>query len=78
MAGISGGRVRMPSITEAEYRLHAAECLELAERMSDPNDKALLIQMAQKFFELANKAERLESTSAASIIGSNAAENSSS
>jgi hypothetical protein len=42
----------------AEYRLHAAECLELAERVADPADKARLIKMAQDFFELANKVER--------------------
>jgi hypothetical protein len=46
----------MPSA--AEYRLHAAECLELAERLSDPDDKARLLNMAQAFFELANKFEQ--------------------
>jgi len=46
----------MPSA--AEYRLHAAECLELAERVSDPDDKARLLNMAQAFFELANKLEK--------------------
>jgi hypothetical protein len=48
----------MPSA--AEYRLHAAECLELAERVSDPDDKARLIEMAQGFVELADKLERRE------------------
>jgi len=43
-----------------ECRLYAAECLELAERVSNPEDKARLIQMAQAFFELANKLERVD------------------
>jgi hypothetical protein len=49
----------------AEYRLHAAECLELAERVADPADRARLIKMAQDFFELANKLERAETSSTA-------------
>jgi hypothetical protein len=47
----------------AEYRLHTAECLELAERVADPADKARLIKMAQDFFELANRLERAETSS---------------
>ncbi len=50
----------MPLPLAAEYRLHAAECLALAERVSDPNDKARLIEIAQKFFELATKLEQHE------------------
>jgi hypothetical protein len=38
-----------------EYRRHAAECLRVAQRVSDPNDKALLIQMAERWRELAEK-----------------------
>jgi hypothetical protein len=41
-----------------EYRRHAAECLRVAQRVSDPNDKALLIQMAQRWRELAEKIEK--------------------
>jgi hypothetical protein len=52
------------SSSAAEYRLHAAECLELAERVTGPADKARLIRMAQDFFELANKLERAEASSA--------------
>ena len=59
---VSGGRGRMPA-SAAEYRLHAAECLELAKRISGQEDKARLIMMAQAFFELANKLERLEPSS---------------
>jgi hypothetical protein len=51
------------SSSAAEYRLHAAECLELAERVADPADKARLIKMAQDFFELANKLERAAASS---------------
>jgi hypothetical protein len=38
-----------------EYRRHAAECLRVAQRVSDLNDKALLIQMAERWRELAEK-----------------------
>jgi hypothetical protein len=51
------------SSSAAENRLHAAECLELAERVADPADKARLVKMAQDFFELANKLERAETSS---------------
>jgi hypothetical protein len=49
----------MPA-SAAQYRLHAAECLELAERTPDPSDKARLITMAQSFLELAHKLELFE------------------
>jgi hypothetical protein len=49
----------MPA-SPTEYRRHAAECLELAERISEPTDKARLITMAQSFLELAHKLEFLE------------------
>jgi hypothetical protein len=42
----------------SEYRRYAAECLALAERLSDPADKSRLVQMAQAFLEFANKNER--------------------
>jgi hypothetical protein len=41
-----------------EYRRHAAECLRVAQRVSDPNDKALLVQMAERWRELAEKVEK--------------------
>jgi hypothetical protein len=44
----------------AEYRRYAAECLALADRLSDPDDKARLIAMAQAFLELANKQEKTD------------------
>ena len=40
-----------------EYRRHAAECLRVAQRVTNPNDKALLIQMAENWRELAEKFE---------------------
>ena len=46
----------MPSAND--YRRYSAECLALAERVTDSADKARLIQMAQAFLELANKQEQ--------------------
>ena len=45
-----------------EYRRHAAECLRVAQRVSDPNDKALLIQMAERWRELAEKVAKNDET----------------
>ena len=39
-----------------EYRRYAAECLALAQRAQDPNDRARLLEMAHAFNELAAKA----------------------
>ena len=41
-----------------DYRRYAAKCLSLAQEISDPSDKAALVQMAQKWRELAQKAEK--------------------
>jgi hypothetical protein len=40
-----------------DYRRHAAECVRLAQHSSSPGDKAALIEMAQKWRELADRAE---------------------
>lgn len=40
-----------------DYRRYAAECVALAQRMSDPADKAHMLQMAQAWRELAEKHE---------------------
>ena len=40
-----------------EYRRYAAECLALAQRALNPNDRARLLEMANAFNELAAKAE---------------------
>jgi hypothetical protein len=40
-----------------EYRRLAAECLEAAERMSLREDRSRLMEMAQRWLDLARKAE---------------------
>ena len=40
-----------------EYRLYAAECLRVAQQIQNPNDKTMLLDMAQKWQALAAKAE---------------------
>jgi len=42
----------------AEYRHYAAECLRVAHQSNDPNDKSLLLEMAQRWRELADRVER--------------------
>jgi hypothetical protein len=41
-----------------EYRRYAAECVRVAQTTSNPNDKQMMLDMAQKWRELAEKAER--------------------
>jgi len=41
----------------AEYRRQAAACLEVAERMSLRDDRARMLEMAQHWLELAQRAE---------------------
>ena len=48
------------SNTADEYRWYAAECMALAERVTDPADKARLVQMAQAFLELADRRHKVE------------------
>ena len=43
--------------TEA-YRGHAAQCLWIAERTADPQDRASLVSMAQAWLLLARQAEK--------------------
>ena len=40
-----------------QYKRRAAECVRMAERTGDPEDKALLLQMAQTWLRLAERAE---------------------
>jgi hypothetical protein len=40
-----------------DYRRYAAECLALAQRAPDQNDRARLLEMAHAFNELAAKAD---------------------
>jgi hypothetical protein len=37
-----------------EYKSKAAQCLELAQRIGDTNSKAMLLEMAQRWVELAD------------------------
>ena len=41
----------------AEYRRKAAMCLTVAERMSLDSDRAMMLEMAQNWLELAQRAE---------------------
>ncbi|MEA2938755.1 MAG: hypothetical protein QOC56_2259 [Alphaproteobacteria bacterium] len=41
-----------------EYRKYAAECVRVAQLTDNPQDKALLLVMATKWRELADKIER--------------------
>ena len=40
-----------------KYRRYAAECLRIARTTQDPREKATLLAMADKWRELADKAE---------------------
>ena len=49
-----------------EYRRHAAECLAIADdTTTNPNNKILLIAMAQAWLRLAQQAERSDATDTA-------------
>jgi hypothetical protein len=39
------------------YRGYAAECVRLAQHLPDPADKALLVEMAEKWIRMAECAE---------------------
>jgi hypothetical protein len=43
------------------YRRRAAECLALAQRISDPNDKAKMLEIAEAWRRLAEWADAQES-----------------
>jgi hypothetical protein len=48
-------------MTRAEmYRSHAAECVALAQKAQNPEDRARLLQMAQAWRELAERHEANE------------------
>jgi hypothetical protein len=44
--------------TADDFRRFSANCFTFGERVSDPADKARLIEMAQKFLELAWEQEQ--------------------
>jgi hypothetical protein len=41
-----------------DFRRYSANCLSFAEHVTDPDDKARLLEMAQAFLELAIKQEQ--------------------
>jgi hypothetical protein len=43
-----------------DYARYAAECVRVAQKTPNPRDKALLLDMAQKWRELARKLEAEE------------------
>ncbi|MGH6770873.1 MAG: hypothetical protein ACRECO_17835 [Xanthobacteraceae bacterium] len=43
-----------------KYKRRAAECVRMAERAANPEDKVLLLQMADTWLRLAEKAEDRE------------------
>ncbi len=43
-----------------EFRRYAAECLRVAQETSAAHDKAVLLEMAQRWRELADRVERVE------------------
>ena len=47
-----------------ELRRYATRCLTLAQRADDPNDKARLLQMAEAWRQLADKAAAKAATAA--------------
>ena len=51
------GRIRLPPFSAIDYRRYAAECVRLAQRIEDPDDKARMLDMAETFRELADKYE---------------------
>ena len=52
-----------------EFRRYSANCLAFAEKVSNPDDKARLIEMAQEFLELAMKQEQRDLQSAEDDAG---------
>jgi hypothetical protein len=45
-----------------EYRRYAAECVCVAQTTNNPSDKAMMLEMAQKWRELAERSERESDT----------------
>ncbi|HTS41339.1 MAG TPA: hypothetical protein VMH84_12460 [Xanthobacteraceae bacterium] len=44
--------------SSAQYRRYAADCVRVAQTIHDPADKAMLLQMAKIWIDLAEKAEK--------------------
>jgi hypothetical protein len=50
----------------AVYRLHAAHCTELAQRISDPKGRLSLLEMSRMWLRLAELSEAVQSEAAVS------------
>ena len=50
----------------ADFRRQAAACIEVAQRMSLLEDRALMTEMAQRWLDLAQQAEAVEGAQASS------------
>ena len=46
----------------ATYKLHAANCIEIAQRVTDPNSRLSLLAMAQSWLKLAEQAVKNSET----------------
>jgi len=50
-------QMEKPNGTAEEYRKMAADCIEVAQRMSLKDDRARMMEMAQRWLDLARQAE---------------------
>ena len=51
-----------PDELVATYRLHAANCIEIAQRVTDPESRLSLLAMAQSWLKLAEQAVKNSET----------------
>jgi hypothetical protein len=51
-------RIEVPVMATNEYRLHAAECLSIADDITSPKHKLVLIAMAEAWLRLARRVEQ--------------------
>jgi hypothetical protein len=49
--------VGLVAVTAEEYQQRAADCLRVAQQMTNPANKALLLEMAQAWARLAEQAQ---------------------
>lgn len=61
--GYSGSAGSIPMATVERYRHYAAECVRLARQSTNPMEKDLLLQMAEQWRKLADRAEQDEKKS---------------
>jgi hypothetical protein len=51
-----------PNELVATYQLHAADCIEIAQRTTDPKSRLALLAMAQSWLKLAEQAVKNSET----------------